>query len=73
MFRRGAVRIAGGYDPLLLRRRPLLRVWPCGSDWHLHHPGNPLLQGHQRPRHADRRVRVICGVTTCSAVTSSVG
>lgn len=59
MFRRGAVRIAGGYNPLLLWRRPVLRVRPRGSDRHRHHSGDSLLQGHQRPRHADWRVSVV--------------
>lgn len=59
MFRRGAVRIAGGHNPLLLWRRPVLRVRPRGSDRHRHHSGDSLLQGHQRPRHADWRVSVV--------------
>ena len=53
MFRRGAVCVAGRYDPLLLRRGPVLWMWPCGSHRHRGHPGNPLLQGHQWSCHAD--------------------
>lgn len=53
MFRRGAVCVTGGHDPLLLWRCPVLRMWPCGSHWHRHHLGNPLLQGHEWSRHAD--------------------
>lgn len=59
MFRGGAVRIAGGNNPLLLWRRPVLRLRPCGSDRHGHHSGIPLLQGLQWPRHADWRVSVV--------------
>lgn len=80
MFRWGAVRIAGGYNPLLLWCRPVLRVRTCGSHRHGHHSGSPLLQGHQWPRHADWRVsvviatviqgdRVLCYVYNC-AMTS---
>ena len=47
MSRRRAVRVAGGHDPLLLRGRLVLRMWPRGSHWHRDHPGNPLLQGRQ--------------------------
>lgn len=59
MFRRRAVRLAGGHHPLLLRGGPVLRMRPRGSHRHRHHPGDPLLPGDQRPRHADRRVSAL--------------
>lgn len=59
MFRRGALCIVGGYNPLLLWRLPVLWMWPRGSHRHRDHPGNPLLQGHQWPRHADQCVSVL--------------
>lgn len=64
MFRRGAVCVVGGYNPLLLWRCPVLWMWPRGSHWHRDHPGNPLLQGHQRPRHADWCVSVLYASAT---------
>lgn len=56
VFRRRAVRLAGGHHPLLLWGGPLLWMRPCGSHGHRHHPGDLLLQGDQRPRHANRHV-----------------
>ena len=48
---RSALRLAGGHHPLLLRRGAVLRLRPRGADRHPDHAGEPLLQGHHRPRH----------------------
>lgn len=48
---RGALRLARGHHPLLLRCGSVLRLWPRGADRHPNYGGEPLLQGHQRPRH----------------------
>lgn len=57
VFGRGPLCISGGHHPVLLWGGPVLWLWTCGPYRHHHHPGEPLLQGHQWSRHADRHVR----------------
>lgn len=48
---RGALRLPGGDHPLLLGCGTLLWLRPRGADRHPNYAGEPLLQGHQWPRH----------------------
>lgn len=68
MSGRRAVRVSGGHHPVLLRCGALLRLRTRGSDRNPHHPGEPLLQDHHGPCHADGHVSAEEPVNVCVCI-----